>query len=311
MKSLICTIVISFLAVSATLAQGVAINHDNSVSDPNTILDIKSDGNTDAHYGFKVKNWAGTNQLVVRSDGVVGIGDDSPDATLEVVDAGVDPFMVSNGSGGDGDFLIVQTDGNVGIGNAAPTDKLQVAFGHVRIGELTPQGSGTTPGYGRRLYFSGGPGNVNYNSDNSDPIYFSRYNAALDMTELRLNLSDNCQSGDAFVIQSGGSGCSANTEYFRFDAIGAAYKPGGGSFSTLSDARLKKNINPFEAGIEVLSAVKPVVYQYNGMNHTPSNDQTYVGVIAQQLQTVAPDMVHELGDYLSVDPSAFTYLLIN
>lgn len=201
--------------------------------------------------------------------------------------------------------------GFVGVGETNPVSKLHVSNGDLRIGELNPPNFGALPGFGRRLYFSGGPTGPNYNSDNSDPLWMARYNAASDASELRLNLSDNCSSVDAFVIQSGGSGCAAGTAYFRFDGVGNAYKPGGGAWAALSDRRLKKNVRPFADGLSVLKQIRPVSFQYNGMGNTADNGSEYIGIIAQELGESAPYMVMHDGQYLSVDPSAFTYILIN
>ena len=215
-------------------------------------------------------------------------------------------FRTNNAEG-----MRLTTAGALGIGTTAPTDRLHIVGGSVRIGELNPIGSGVLPDFGRTLIFSGGPGTAAYNSDNSDPIWMARFNQAQDETELRINLSDNCQGQDAFVIQSGGSGCAANSVFFRFDATGVASKPGGGAWATLSDRRLKHDIQPYAKGLDLVLAVRPVTYQYNGLGGTANIGQVYTGVIAQELQVIAPEMVQPRGDYLSVDPSAFTYALIN
>ncbi len=216
--------------------------------------------------------------------------------------------------------MVIRQSGNTGIGIFNPDERLQVAYGNFHLGEVNPVNTGTQPGFGRMILFSGGPSDVNYNSENSDPLWMARYNLTTDQTELRLNLSDNCaQSTDAFVIQSGGSSCNANTQYFRFDSNGDAFKPGGGAWAALSDSRLKKNVSSFTDGWNVLSHINPIRYQYNGVANTPNDGNTYVGVIAQDIEKVAPYMLSSNyqgnspsnGQYLTVDPSAFTYLLIN
>jgi hypothetical protein len=199
--------------------------------------------------------------------------------------------------------------GNVGINTPSPDVRLVVG-GDIRTGIVSPTNTGTLPSFGSRIYFSGGNAGATFNSDNSDPIWLARYNAGSDATELRLNLSDNCQASDAFVIQTGGSGCVVS-DFFRFDGTGAAYKPGGGAWATLSDRRVKHSIRPFEDGINILKAIEPVGYQYNGLGNLAATDKEYIGVIAQDLQKVAPFMVDDSGEYLRVDPSAFTYILIN
>jgi hypothetical protein len=214
--------------------------------------------------------------------------------------------------------MVIRQTGYTGIGIFNPSSRLHVG-GDVRVGELNDVNSNAFPGYGRYLYFSGGPDNNSYNSDNSDPVWMARYNAAGDQSELRMNLGDNCNDGtDAFVIQAGSSGCGI-TDYFRFDAAGNAWKPGGGAWLAFSDRRLKKNITGFTDGWNVLSRINPVTYEYNGLAGTPNNGTAYVGVIAQEVKEVAPYMINNdyigrnsTGEkYLAVDPSAFTYLLIN
>lgn len=130
----------------------------------------------------------------------------------------------------------------------------------------------------------------------------------------------NNSTGNIFMVAGGGkvvvNGAAATG---TLNVAGTAYKTGGGSWSSFSDRRLKQNIAPFGAGIELINKIKPVTFHYNGKLGM-SADPEYVGIIAQELQEVAPFMVtstpitegESAGEtYLSVDPSAFTYLLIN
>jgi hypothetical protein len=103
---------------------------------------------------------------------------------------------------------------------------------------------------------------------------------------------------------------------------GAALKPGGGTWGSWSDARVKKDVKPYSSGLAELLRVRPVTYKYNGLGGTPDNGKEFVGVIAQELEKVSPAMVtsekrklrrddREETDVKLVDPSAFTYMLIN
>ena len=103
---------------------------------------------------------------------------------------------------------------------------------------------------------------------------------------------------------------------------GDAQKPGGGMWNGLSDRRLKKDVKDFRLGLQDLMHVQPVTYQYNGLGGTEDDGQVRVGVIAQELEKVFPAMVStrkaklhptdaEVTDIKQVDPSEFTYILIN
>ena len=130
------------------------------------------------------------------------------------------------------------------------------------------------------------------------------------------------------------AGTTSNTERMRIDGAtgmvgigttapdqlltvnGNASKPGGGSWATFSDRRLKKDIHSFNDGLKELLKIEPVWYTYNGEASLPQD--TFVGVIAQDLQSIAPYMVKETSrgivgetNYLSVDNSAMTYMIIN
>lgn len=83
-------------------------------------------------------------------------------------------------------------DGNVGIGTATPVSKLHVQGatffdGNLRLGQYT-----TVPGYAKRLSFDDETG--------SDAIWFSRYMLENDATEFRLNIGDDGQAQDKYII---------------------------------------------------------------------------------------------------------------
>lgn len=110
-----------------------------------------------------------------------------------------------------------------------------------------------------------------------------------------------------------------NTLYLQYDGGGleiggTAAKPGGGSWLATSDARLKEQVRPYKDGLRQLQKINPVYFHYNKESGYDNNKE-YIGVIAQDLQTVAPYMVNKFNrndkEYLNVDNSAMIYMLIN
>lgn len=105
------------------------------------------------------------------------------------------------------------------------------------------------------------------------------------------------------------------TETASFTADGSAFKPGGGSFSATSDARAKKNIVSLNLGLDAITALNPVSFQYNGeYPSAPDNGKTYVGLIAQEvvgtpLEQYLISTDNATGLY-RLDPSAISYALI-
>jgi len=93
---------------------------------------------------------------------------------------------------------------------------------------------------------------------------------------------------------------------------GNAVKPGGCDWSMPSDARLKKNITPYNLGLDKLAQIRPVSYNYTQESGYDSG-QTHIGIIAQELLEIAPEMVsiNEETGYYQVNFSAATYMMIN
>jgi hypothetical protein len=109
-----------------------------------------------------------------------------------------------------------------------------------------------------------------------------------------------------------------NAPAYKLEVNGSAGKPGGGIWSAPSDQRLKQDIQPYTDGLSSLVQINPVTFHYSpGSGYDPAPE--YVGVIAQELNEVAPYMVSEspkvLEDgstgYLQVDMSATMFMLIN
>ncbi|RYE18375.1 MAG: hypothetical protein EOP51_22105 [Sphingobacteriales bacterium] len=172
--------------------------------------------------------------------------------------------------------LMILKNGNTGIGTNAPATKLHIAAG-------TDANLTNNSGF----MVLGDVSSTNIVFDNNE--IFARNNGAV---------------STLFLQNSGGA----------FEVGGSAAKPGGGTWSATSDARLKQNVSAYKDGLQQVLKINPVQYHYNNLSgyDTTAN---HIGVIAQELQPVAPYMVNDFKkdgeEYLKVDNSAMTYMLIN
>ncbi len=67
---------------------------------------------------------------------------------------------------------------------------------------------------------------------------------------------------------------------------------GASAFNVVSDIRLKNNISKFKHGLDAVMKLKPITYTYNG-GAGIEDREVHVGLAAQNLQEVAPELVKE------------------
>ncbi len=241
----------------------------------------------------------------------------------------------------------VDENGRIGIGTANPTSNLEIKnlAGEVGAG-LRFRSNNTTALFN---YFDGGSdglssqwnmdaipgkanGNVNlgfFRSTNTTGvvgfILFEAKNTANINTYL-------AASGNSYVGNVAGNlqvGTNTNVGANRLNVAGNAYKTSGGAnWSIPSDRKLKSNVKSYAGGLNIISRMKPVEYDYNGKAGTVAGHHQ-IGVIAQELQKIAPFMVEEatvtestMSEFaeitvtkeekiLTVNPSALKWMLVN
>ncbi len=132
-------------------------------------------------------------------------------------------------------------------------------------------------------------------------------------------------NGDVHVIgftNNARLGVNTSTPDANLSVSGTASKTGGGSWATFSDKRVKKDITEFKDGLALIAKIKPVRFRYNGLGGNTDDGKDYVGVIAQDVQPIAPYMVNSVRkklkdtdsadtELLMYDGSALTYILVN
>ena len=120
----------------------------------------------------------------------------------------------------------------------------------------------------------------------------------------------------ATFLGNGNVGINEPNPTLQFVVNGSAGKTGGGSWSTTSDRRLKKNINPYKKGLSEILKVKPVNFQYNKKSNAYDLEKIYVGVIAQEVEKILPNTVtiteeKGLKDMRTFDSSELMWTMIN
>ncbi|MBU0640199.1 MAG: tail fiber domain-containing protein [Planctomycetes bacterium] len=98
-----------------------------------------------------------------------------------------------------------------------------------------------------------------------------------------------------FLIRAdGGVGIGTNDpQGFQLAVNGSAAKPGGGSWSSFSDRRLKKNIAPLAGALTRLLELRGVTYEYKDPQSSLGLPGQQIGLIAQEVEQVFPEWVEE------------------
>jgi hypothetical protein len=94
---------------------------------------------------------------------------------------------------------------------------------------------------------------------------------------------------------------------------GGADKPGGGSWGTYSDRRLKTLDGAFGSGLGKILKINPVRYRYKADNALGLHDsEEHIGVVAQDVQKVIPEAVTENSKgYLMVNNDPIIWSMLN
>jgi len=115
------------------------------------------------------------------------------------------------------------------------------------------------------------------------------------------------------IDNAGNLGIGTTTPTATLSVNGSANKPGGGSWTTFSDERLKNIKGRFTSGLEAVMQLQPLRYEYkrdNALNLKAAGE--YVGFSAQAVQRVIPEAVtsNDKG-YLLVNNDPILWTMLN
>jgi hypothetical protein len=115
------------------------------------------------------------------------------------------------------------------------------------------------------------------------------------------------------ITSTGNVGIGTTAPDSLLSVNGSADKPGGGSWATFSDRRLKDLDGSFSSGLQEILKIHPVKYRYkqdNGMGISDHGE--HVGVVAQEVKEVIPEAVTENNrGYLMVNTDPVIWTMLN
>jgi len=285
--------------------------------DPQAPTPATADNDTSiATTGFvKAQGYLLNNQLITLSGDLTGSGATAIAATLATVNSNVGTFQ----------GLTLDAKGRV---TAAVNQNyvtggpyLPTAGGTVTGGIVV--GSGTNPGAGAVL------------ATDSFRVFGST------ASQVQLN---NSAAGGAQVVFNNGARTynvgvdtqASGNQWVIYDNNAPAYRlvihtdgvclNTTGTWSALSDARLKREITDYSAGLAEILQLQPKTFYYNGLAIPDDGTQQY-GLVAQEVEPVMPELVSDTPwqkfdpetseplaepvSYKTVDPGRAIYALIN
>lgn len=130
----------------------------------------------------------------------------------------------------------------------------------------------------------------------------------------RLNIRNVGTHLDVLTIRANGwIGMNTINPDSTLSVNGAADKPGGGSWATFSDGRLKTTEAAYDAGLDAILKLTPIRYHYRAHNAMGIKDRDeHVGFVAQDVRKVIPEAVssNDRG-YLLVNNDPILWAMLN
>ena len=254
------------------------------------------DASTSMGYGTLAKGYASTSMgyaTAAKSDNSLAIGIFNDTTNTNRL------FEIGNGTAENArsNAMTVLLNGNTGIGTANPARRLEV------VGPASA--SPVTLTIGNRGGF--GPTALEFVSDYS---LINQWRPGY----IRSNDLGGFTGSLEFYTNGTGSG-NLYGNVKGFEVRNGAALTATGSVGSYSDFRLKNNTTAFTDGLNVITKINPVQFYYNKEAPFPT-DKQQTGIIAQELEMIAPYMIEKNNqngyvDLRTVNNQAFTYLLIN
>ena len=278
-------------AEGSDLTTTIATSDPTKIENGNSSMEIASENGacvfTPAGLTAKTTTFAADGDII--TSGNVGIGDDAPDAPLQIKGDGVTSSSLriesTNAAGAgymyiqrntdgksyvlnatnhplilgahnDTNQLYLKEDGNVGINDTTPTEKLEVG-GNIKSTDSIMVGNYIRPTGHNYLNWNTGAAT---GDDNKHYWRFNWYSGA--------NAEVN------FVNLAGDNNCIIRAQ----------------AYSNISDDRTKLNETPIENAMDTLKKLNPVTYDYYGNLDCSGVGEFSAGLVAQEVWYNCPEL---------------------
>jgi Chaperone of endosialidase len=270
-----------------------ATGSGNSALGNGTLFNLLG-GNNNTVMGYQVANVTlntGSNNILIGTNSAV----DTPlPGTSNFLNIGNLIYGTSIGT--------AASPGFVGIGTATPSQMLTIGTGNILLPTAPNNGSGnlffvsdtSQPGtYGMREFYTGGNGYIDVAATSSGGGLVIRADSTggANTERVRITACGNVGIGTTTPLQLlhvGSAAASGVVAEFQNSSAACTLQPGSSSMTTTcsSDIRLKTNIRDTNEALPSLTdmRVRDFTVRATGENRT--------GVVAQELLTTHPEMVH-------------------
>jgi len=273
-----------------------------------------------------------TSRLIVKNNGFIGIGTETPQSFVDINSKSEPAFLVlrnnATGTSNTDGFTLGTTNNNsqsyiwnhentpIKVATNNTTRMTIAANGYIGFGTETPSA-------GIHLKGAGYPSSFMYLQSNAEQdAGFRLYEG----TTAKWHIFNNSAAGGLQIYNSGtktaifakqsnsyvGIGTTAPTQALH--VVGNAYKTEGGtSWATSSDIRLKNVLGEYSKGLNEIVSLQAVKYIYKKDNPRQLNStEIQVGFVAQEVQKIFPEAVSEGEDgYLDFNIHPINIALVN
>ncbi|MCX6765657.1 MAG: tail fiber domain-containing protein, partial [Candidatus Moranbacteria bacterium] len=238
-----------------------------------------------------------------------------------------------NGGTGVGDVILANDRGNVGIGTASPSAKLDLLYGESATTAGTYRGIRSdinstgvfTTGFPTIVGVYGDASATGVSTGGTVRTVGGYFVAAGENTGaattraygIYVDGASGADSNYSAAFLNGNVGIGTNAPGYLLTVEGEPGAAGYTHFTSYSDARLKENVVVLGEGyLDKIMQLKPSTFNYNSLTgyDEATRQRRITGFIAQELQTVFPEMVGHTEingtDYLDTNLSALPLYIV-